>query len=242
MKDLKPVVAKNIAELRSSYGMTQSELAEKLNYSDKSISKWERAESIPDINVLTEIAQLFNVTLDYLVTAEHEQKEDNAAKDIADQASIQADDAEQTKPPLKKSIIQKIKSNQNHVIITALSILLVWFIATLSFVITDIIVTDTHMHWIAFSYAVPASMIVVLVFNSVWFNTRQNYLIISLLMWSLLASIYLTLLPFGINVWQIFLLGIPGQIIIITWSQLIFKPKSKINNNNIIPTEIKEEI
>lgn len=239
MKDLKPIVAKNIAELRSNYGMTQSELAGKLNYSDKSVSKWERAESLPDINVLTEIAQLFNVTLDYLVSAEHEQQE-QLDEIIAEETLVQTDDkAEQ---PLKKAMTQKVKYNQNHVIITALSILLVWFVATLSFVITDIIVTNTHMHWIAFAYAVPASMIVLLVFNSVWFNTRRNYLIISLLMWSLLASIYLTLLPFSINVWQIFLLGIPGQIIIIAWSQLIFKPKQQRINNDIIPAEIKEEI
>ena len=47
--------------------MTQAELGEKLNYSDKTISKWERGESAPDISVLVEIAELFGVTLDSLV-------------------------------------------------------------------------------------------------------------------------------------------------------------------------------
>ena len=74
MEDIRHIVAKNIAELRLLNNMTQMELAEKLNYSDKTISKWERADSSPDISVLVEIADLFGVTLDYLVTAEHTEK------------------------------------------------------------------------------------------------------------------------------------------------------------------------
>ena len=68
MKDIKSIVAKNITELRIRHNMTQLELAEKLNYSDKTISKWERAESTPDISVLVEIAALFGVTLDALAS------------------------------------------------------------------------------------------------------------------------------------------------------------------------------
>ena len=67
MEDLKHIIAKNICDLRTAKGMTQLELAEKLNYSDKAVSKWERGESVPDITVLKEIADLFDVTLDYLV-------------------------------------------------------------------------------------------------------------------------------------------------------------------------------
>lgn len=65
--DIKIVIAKNIADLRLANGMTQLELAERINYSDKAVSKWERAESMPDIAVLTEIADLFQVSLDDLV-------------------------------------------------------------------------------------------------------------------------------------------------------------------------------
>ena len=61
MQDIKPIIAKNITILRQNAKMTQSELAEKLNYSDKAISKWERGESIPDITVLKALADLFGV-------------------------------------------------------------------------------------------------------------------------------------------------------------------------------------
>lgn len=71
MSDIKSNVAKNITELRILNNMTQMELAEKLNYSDKTISKWERGDSSPDISVLVELADLFGVTLDYLVRSEN---------------------------------------------------------------------------------------------------------------------------------------------------------------------------
>ena len=74
MSDKRFIIGKNIAELRKSSGLTQLELAEKLNYSDKSVSKWERGESLPDIVVLKSVADLFEVTLDYLVEEEHDGK------------------------------------------------------------------------------------------------------------------------------------------------------------------------
>lgn len=77
MNDVKSIIAKNITELRLLNNLTQMELAEKLNYSDKTISKWERAESSPDISVLVEMAKLFGVTLDYLAGVENI---DDAAK------------------------------------------------------------------------------------------------------------------------------------------------------------------
>ena len=68
MENIKQIVAKNIADLRRASGLTQMEFAEKLNYSDKAVSKWERGDSLPDVAVLKQIADLFQVTLDYLVT------------------------------------------------------------------------------------------------------------------------------------------------------------------------------
>ena len=67
MVDLKLIVASNIIKLRTDAKMTQSELGEKLNYSDKSVSKWERAESLPDANVLKQLSEIFGVTVDFLL-------------------------------------------------------------------------------------------------------------------------------------------------------------------------------
>ena len=67
MDDLKYTTASNIINLRQKAGMTQSELAGLINYSDKSVSKWERAEAVPDAYVLKKMSEIFDVTVDYLL-------------------------------------------------------------------------------------------------------------------------------------------------------------------------------
>lgn len=71
MDELKLIFASNLIRLRTAAGMTQAELGEQLNYSDKSISKWERGEAIPDAAVLKRMSEIFGVTVDYLLN-EHD--------------------------------------------------------------------------------------------------------------------------------------------------------------------------
>ena len=193
VEDIKPIIAKNITALRQQHKMTQIELAEKLNYSDKAVSKWERGESIPDIGVLKAIADMFGVSLDYLLESDHTERP---------VAVIEI-------PP---------KSRRNQAVVTVLSILLVWFLATLTFVLLNLIVPSWSMRWLIMLYALPVSAIVWLVLNSIWFNRRRNFLIISLLMWSALLSIVVTLVMNGIFAWQLMLLGVLGQVAIVVWS------------------------
>ena len=202
MEDIKLVIAENISSLRRVHGMTQAELAERINYSDKAVSKWERGESVPDISVLKEIADIFNVSVDYLITSDHTE--------------------EAVKPAVndRRRLI-------NRVSVTSISVILVWLVATLSFVVVDIVAPSLGAHWLAFVYAVPTSMIVWLVFNSIWFNRRRNFLIISLLMWTSLAALTMTLMPLTIDIWKILVLGVPGQAIILLWSRLRRAPKAK---------------
>lgn len=194
---LKATIAANIASLRRARGMTQMDLAERLNYTDKAVSKWERGESIPDVIVLKRIADLFDVTVDSLLT-----------------------------PAVKVPETKLMTPNEAHNIrtrgfVTGISILLVWLVATVIFTILETIPLDMTDHWLIFAYAVPASLIVWLVLNSIWFNRRRNYLIISLLMWTVIALAYIAVWRFaGRYLWMAFLLGIPGQAIIILWSRL----------------------
>lgn len=199
--NLKAVVAANISDLRRKHNMTQLDLAEKLNYTDKAISKWERGESIPDVLVLKNIADLFEVTVDYLLQEEHP-------------ASVV--DREQ-----EKETLQKQQSVRTRGVVTGMSVLLVWLVATVLFMIADMVSPQATAHWLIFVYAIPASMIVWLVLNSIWFNRRRNYLIISMLTWSVLAAVYVTVWRLAdYNAWIIFMLGIPGQAIIVMWSRL----------------------
>lgn len=199
--NLKTVIAANISDLRRAHNMTQLDLAEKLNYTDKAISKWERGESLPDVLVLKNIADLFEVTVDYLLEADHP-----------------APVAEQEKA---REAARKQQSIRTRGFVTGMSILLVWLVATVLFMIANMANPNTIAYGLIFVYAVPASMILWLVMNSIWFNRRRNYLIISLLTWSVLISVFLTvLLAADYNAWLIFLLGIPGQAIIVMWSRL----------------------
>lgn len=201
MEQLKQIVAKNIIELRKRHGITQAELAEKLNYSDKAVSKWERGESIPDIAVLKNIADVFSVKVDYLITAEH------------------------TDPSFELPKMSK-RQKRNRKLIMGMCLVLVWLIATFVFVVLQAALPTEPLNWMAFIYAVPVSLVVWLVFNSIWFNTKYNFAIISALIWSILAVVYLSLIVIvQINVWLMFLIGIPAQIIVVLWAGI--RPGSK---------------
>ena len=72
MEDLKVIFASNLIRLRTDKGLTQAQLAEQLNYSDKSVSKWERGEALPDVLVVKAMADLFGVTVDFMLTSHDE--------------------------------------------------------------------------------------------------------------------------------------------------------------------------
>lgn len=66
----KDIIAKNITTYRKKMGLSQLELAEKLQYSNKNISKWEKGEATPSIFTLKRLAEVFNITVDQLITSE----------------------------------------------------------------------------------------------------------------------------------------------------------------------------
>ncbi len=198
MEDLKMIIAGNIGKLRREAGITQLELAERLNYSDKAVSKWERGESIPDVITLKQVADLFSVSVDYLLRADHP-------------SEVEAK-REYTK-----------RQRRNHIIIAALSAMLVWLIATFIFFSVDLAVVGKPV-WLVFLYSVPITLVVLLVFNSIWGNRRWNFLLISALIWTFLLCVYLSaLVLWGANIWLVFTVGVPAQIIVVLWAGLRLK-------------------
>jgi len=189
--NIKQNIAKNIAALRTRDRLTQAELAEKLNYSDKAISKWERAESVPDITVLKQIADMFGVSDDWLISG----NEDRVPRSSAQTA-------------------------KNHRFISMLSVSCAWLVVTLVFAILWIVTQSLRNIWLVLLGGIPISAILLLIFNSIWGTNRRrlNRIYISVIVWSILTIIYLSLLMLAhLNVWMIFLMGIPGQAAIIIW-------------------------
>ena len=137
---------------------------------------------------------------------------------MAEFYGVQMDDlvrADFTPEPAHKQ--ENPRRRTSKLVITLLAVVAVWCVAMLLF---TVLALDEHVtgEWICFIYALPVSFITVLVFNSIWGNRRHNYLIISLLLWSLLTTVFLQLLAY--RLWMVFLLGIPIQVAVLLWSQL----------------------
>ena len=190
MTELKAIVAKNIATLRVAARLTQFELGEKLSYSDKAVSRWERGEAIPDAYVLLQMAEIFGVTVDFILKAHTE-------SELTDRP----DTAKQPESNVSKGT-QKLA--------TWLSFLGVWGLALLAFVITSL---TGHYFWLSFVYAIPISFLVLFILNCVWGRRPLSAAYLSVMVWGVLASIHLTVLP-HLNAWMLYLIGIPAQIII----------------------------
>ena len=183
--------------LRKNAKLTQMELADRFNYSDKTISKWESGESLPSVEILYELAQFYGTSLDALT---------------------QENDIIETSIETK----QKDKMFPTKLIITLLAVSAVWLLATVLFVTFKIVYARNFP--LLFLWAVPISCIVLIIFNSIWGKYYYLFAILSVLIWSCLACIHLQLIQY--NIWIIYILGIPLQVAIILWAALIKKPKN----------------
>ena len=198
--EIRQNIAVNISAMRNAAGLTQAQFAEKLNYTDKAISKWERGESVPDIAVLWQIADMFGVTVDWLIS-------DHGKTEVTPYAeAVRA-------------------GKRNRLLISLLSSVGVWFIATIVFIVLQTLGADRV--WLPFLWAIPATCIDLLVFNAIWGKYKINFLFISLIIWTIIGSTYITIADWSL--WYIFIFGVPLQVATIFWSQIkiIIKPKKK---------------
>lgn len=185
-------MAKNLLELRKAASLTQMELADKLNYSDKSVSKWEHGDAVPDIEVIARIAEFYGVTVDYLISEHND-----------DEETLEA--------------AQKVRTLRgNKLVITMLAVSAVWIISTI--VYTQLLIWARINYWMAFVWSVPVSVLVLTIFNAIWGRKRFSMTLLSVMVWSILLGVYLELLKY--NIWPMFIIGIPIQISFIIASRL----------------------
>lgn len=164
-QEVKNLVAQNMAAFRKKSGITQSELASKLNYSDKSVSKWERGEGIPDFYVLTKMADIFGVNVgDFLL------KDSNKAKSVKEEIA-----------PL---------SRRSKLVITALAVGLVWLFATVLYFVLSIVGLESLYLGLVYYCALPVSAIVTTVFTMLWFPKLYSGISVSVLIWSVAFGVF----------------------------------------------------
>lgn len=193
--ELKSLIGKNIGEYRKIAGLSQLDLAEKLNYSDKAISKWERGESLPDIIILKQIADIFGITVNDLIGYK---------------------DTRKKKIDLKKIV-------QNKKLLLSLSVGLVWLVATVIFVFMQLLNLLNNYNWLVFVYAISASSIVSIVFFIKWKKTILLTIAESILIWSIAISLCLSILYY--KIWLILIIVLPLQILTILWNWFWSKKK-----------------
>lgn len=188
-EELNRIVAENLAKYRKASGKTQAELAEILNYSDKSVSKWEQGNGMPDIYVFHRLAGLYGVTVnDFL--CEH---------------------GEDVKIPAKK------RDRVNHYMIMLMSSGICWLVAVIAFVFLRIFRVSGEYAALPFFYALPAMCIVLLVFSCIWKYYFMRAISASAIIWTVILSIFMTVRHFFDGTGVLFLIGIPVQILFGLW-------------------------
>ena len=209
-EELKSRVGANIARLRRERGMTQAELAERINYSDKAVSKWERAESLPDVLTLISLAEQLDTDLNTLVGMS---------------ANPKTEPVSEPEPPIPEKPAKKHRTADRGVI-QQLSSILVWVVALFLYMVLDAF--GVKNLWLLFVLAVPANAIVLLSLRSAWKLYGLNRILISVIMWGFLVIIYLLLLVVGeVNVWRILPMGLLGQAAIILWFKMFRSEKEE---------------
>ena len=190
MDELEAIVSSNLTALRKRRGWTQAELAEKIHYSDKSVSKWERGEALPDLKVLKTLSELYGVTVDCFLT-------EGAAEDPAPYMA-----------PASKLRYQ--------IWVTLLAVCIVWLAATALFSYS--LLNAGEGFWTAFIWAIPASAVVVAVFDRRYFRGKLSFPVASIFIWGVITAIFLQWLDY--HMWALFIIGAPAQIGLVLMHQI----------------------
>ena len=191
MDQLKDTIAKNLVELRNKAHLTQLQLAEMLNYSDKAVSKWERGEAIPDIRVLVKIAEIYNIKVDDIISA----------------------------TPAEKKVEPKMNLGKKRILIVALSVGLTLFISTVLFMILYFIPDSESYAYLAFVFAPLPCAILLTVFSAKWGNWITNIIACSLIIWSacLIFHIFVKVFSEFNKIYFVYIVAGVFEILIILW-------------------------
>ena len=192
VKDIKPIIAKNLGYFRREAGLTQAELAEKLNYSDKAVSRWENGDTLPDINVLYFLCEFYGIDMTVLTSA----------------------DAEATRPlPSPKEKKRAARGSLAYrLCLYGLMAAAVWLVATIVFLYTK--------QWMAFIWGLPVTALALRYVWRGKTHAIFRFVVNSAFIWTLIVAVFLQYLLRGYNLWPLFLVGLPLQCMLILWHRI----------------------
>ena len=186
------LLAKNLAYYRKASGLTQLELAEKFNYSDKSVSKWERGEGFPDVFVLKSLADFYGISVDDFYLEE------------------------------KKQIVSQNHSLTKQIYIKLLSVGIGWTVTLIAFfLLNTLLPSDAKFQtWLNFIYGGLITGIILLVWDFIYHHRLLRVIDTSIVIWMGALTLYLTILVIlgpKHNYPLIFVVGVPLEILEIIW-------------------------
>jgi len=186
-------LAGNLARLRREKGFTQAELGEKLNYSDKSVSKWERGEGVPDLQVLMRLADMYNVSLDEMTgrSASGSEKRE-----------------------------EKIGKLQDRTFLMLITQCVIWLLAIFVFCLFVLVFREMPKKWLAFIYAVPIACLFPGVYFLVWRMYAWAFGAMSLTMWMFCVAFQLT---FGVaSAPVVYVIGLTVQLMAVLITGIVW--------------------
>ena len=191
-------LANNLIHYRKESNLTQLQLAEKLNYSDKAISKWERAESVPDIYILNTLAELYSCSVDDLLSERIKVK----------------------RSFYKNRFIISLMAVA-LVWLVAIIVYMVWKMVGESMNLTNV------PYWITWLYALMISFIVAVIFSKIWGKRWHRFIFISGIIWSTGLVLFIHFLLLSLPVpWLVWCVCAAVEVLTFLWYSLIRKKKN----------------
>lgn len=213
MDNLSTIVGKNIASLRKAKGLTQQELASEVNYSDKSISKWELGYALPSVDILMDFAKFFGVSVDYLLSEQSQESIDEKALALKQKQEAETD-------------------NRNKAIIMAMTVSFAILVSMSIFFSGYYFRHDpSELLWPVFIWAVPVTLFFLTIETHYFYrNSIVTTILVSSFVWALFVSFCAQFQFFnkpGENIWFILVAAIPVQVIIVLAKGYIHKGKRR---------------
>lgn len=216
MDELKQTIASNLIAYRKQAHLTQQQLAEKINYSDKAVSKWERGEGVPDVLVLKQIADIYGITVNDFLYVHPDKPKKLRLKDFW----------------------------AKRWLITLLSAGLVFLVATIVTVVWWMIAPQDGAVVVKFAYltAIPIALIVTLVFSCVWGKLWMRCVVVTALIWTLCLLLHLAInIVQDSFAWMIYLIGAALQVLVILWYTLAYFLKRSKQSKEPEPQDPPEQ-
>lgn len=200
---IRSTIASNLVHYRKLSKLKQTYIAEKIGYSDKAISKWERGEGIPDIIVLHQLAELYGVKVNDLLSEKKLKKLPLANHN--------------------KIVITLLSVGLDWLVATIIFVLLLWIGKGQNWL--------NRWCYMPYIYAIPITFIIFIVFNKIWGIRLYSFFIVSFLIWSCALALDLSFNDFIDNSWLFYIICVPLEILSLFWYLLKRKKESHYNQN-----------